>query len=201
MQKLIKASSIKDDELFKLFAEIEKCCEICSKYKQPGLKPIVGFSLPKKFNDTVPVDLKENANRFRTADAVPSKRKGEIADSSIKHWIVVFGAPGVILSDNGGEFNNSLFLNMGEQFNITLKITAESSWSNSMVERHNGILAKTIEKLILDSKNKYSIDVVIAWAVNAKSSLHNCHGLSLTHVYHCFWLMIYQQWTKVQVIY
>ena len=66
---------------------------------------------------------------------------------------------------------------MAEQFNITLKTTAaESPWSNGMVERHNGILAKTIEKLILDNNNKYSIDVVIAWAVNAKNSLHNCYA-------------------------
>ena len=50
----------------------------------------------------------------------------------------------MILSDNGAEFNNSLFLNMAEQF--TLKITvAEFSWSNGMVERHSGILAKSIE--------------------------------------------------------
>ena len=66
---------------------------------------------------------------------------------------------------------------MAEQFNITLKTTAaESPWSNGMVERHNGILAKTIEKLILDNNNKYSIDVVIAWAVNAKNSLHNSYA-------------------------
>ena len=71
----------------------------------------------------------------------------------------------------------SLFLNMAEQFKITLKTAAELPWSNSMVERHNGILAKTIVKLILDS-NTYSIDVDIAWAVNAKNSLHNCYDYS-----------------------
>ena len=71
-----------------------------------------------------------------------SKRKEEIVDTFIKHWIAVFEAPGVILSDNGGEFNNSLFLNMTEQFNtITLETTAaESPWSNGMVKRHNGYL-------------------------------------------------------------
>ena len=65
-------------------------------------------------------------------------------DTFIKHWKAVFGAPDMILSDNGAEFNNSLFLNMAEQF--TLKITvAEFPWSNGMVERHSGILAKSIE--------------------------------------------------------
>ena len=45
LQKLVKASSINDDELLKLFVEIKHCCEICIKYKQQGLKPIKGFSL------------------------------------------------------------------------------------------------------------------------------------------------------------
>ena len=50
---------------------------------------------------------------------------------------------------------------MAEQFNVTLKTTAaELPWSYGMVERHNGILTKTIEKLILYSNNKYYIDIL-----------------------------------------
>lgn len=45
--------------MLKLFVEIENCCEICTENKQPGLKPIVGFSLFTEFNDTVLVDLRE----------------------------------------------------------------------------------------------------------------------------------------------
>ena len=82
------------------------------------------------------------------------------------------------MSDNGGEFNYSLLLNMAEQFIILKTTAAESPWSNDMVERRNTILAKTIEKLILDSNNKYSIDVVVTWTVTAKNSLNNCYGYS-----------------------
>ena len=105
----------------------------------------------------------ENANRFSTAAVVLSKRKVEIADTFIKHWIVVFKVPGVTFSDNRDKFNNNLFLNSDEYFNINLKIiAAEFPWSNSIAERHGGILAETTEKLMLESSNKYSIDVVIA---------------------------------------
>ena len=75
----------------------------------------------------------------------------------------------MITSDNGGQFNNRLFTQMVEMFNVNVKPTAaESTWSNGMVERHNAILAKTIEKLILEHTNTYQIDVIIAWAVSAK---------------------------------
>ena len=87
--------------------------------------------------------------------------KEEIVDTFSKHYIAIFGAPDMTLSDNGGEFNNRLFLNMAEQFNVTLKTTAaELPWLNGMVERHNGILTKTIEKLILYSNKKYYIDIL-----------------------------------------
>ena len=50
----------------------------------------------------------------------------------------------MLISDNASEFDNSLFANMAEMFNINIKPTAaESPWSNGMVERHNAILAKT----------------------------------------------------------
>ena len=57
--------------------------------------------------------------------------------------------PGMIISDNGGEFNNSLFTNMAEMFNINIKLTAaESPWSNDIIEQHNTILAKVKFKKI-----------------------------------------------------
>ena len=72
---------------------------------------------------------------------------------------------------------------MATQFNIYLKLTtAKSPWSYGMEERTNVILAKIIEKLILDHKNKYPNDVIIAWAVNAKNNLRHCYGFSPNHL-------------------
>ena len=92
LQKLVKSSSIKDVELLHLFDKIEKKkCEICIKYKKPSLKPAVGFSLSKEFNDVISMDLKhingttflhiiDNATRFSAAAVVKSKRQEEIVD-------------------------------------------------------------------------------------------------------------------------
>ena len=96
----------------------------------------------------------------------------ELVDAFIKHWIAIFGAPGTIFSDNGGEFSNDLFHDLGEQFNINVKTTpVKSPWSNGIVERHNSVLGKIVNKLILDENNKYPIDVIVAWAVSAKNAL------------------------------
>ena len=93
-------------------------------------------------------------------------------------WIVIFGAQEKIALDRD-EFND-LFV---KQFNISLKPpAAESLWSNSMVKRHNAILARTIEKLVLDQSNNYVVDFIIVWVVNAKDNLHNCYGYSLNQL-------------------
>ena len=56
------------------------------------------------------------------------------------------------MSDNGGEFNNELLRELYEQFSISVKSTAaEAPWSNGKVERHNAVIGKMINKLLLDN--------------------------------------------------
>ena len=77
---------------------------------------------------------------------------------------------------------------MATQFNIYLKLTtAKSPWTYGMEERTNDILAKIIEKLILDHKNKYPNDAIIAWAVNAKNNLRHCYCFSPNHLVCCLY--------------
>ena len=87
----------------------------------------------------------DNATRFSIAAVVRWKWKEEIVDAFIKHYIAIFGAPSMVFSDNADEINNSLFLNMAEQLNISSRIL--------MVKWHGCILAKSTEKLILNSDN------------------------------------------------
>ena len=73
-----------------------------------------------------------------------------------KNWIAIFGAPRVILSDNGGEFNNELLRQVCEQFYITINLTeAEAPWTNGSTKWHNDILGKVIviKKLKLNNNN------------------------------------------------
>ena len=98
--------------------------------------------------------------------------------------ITIFGAPRVILSHNGGEFNNELLCEVCEQFNITMKSTvAEALWSNGTVEQHNAVLWKMIKKLKLDNNNTYSNDVIVSWASSAKMHYTVVMVLAQTNLY------------------
>ena len=150
--KLAKDAGSDDKELFALIKEIAEKCETCKRYSKPKLRPAIGFSLAKEFNDVLSMDLKDyngtkflhmidHSTRFSAASIICSKRKETIVDCIFKYWVSIFGCPKRILSDNGGEFNNELMRDLGELLNARVMTTAaESPWQNGITERHNGIL-------------------------------------------------------------
>ena len=54
---------------------------------------------------------------------------------------------------------------------------AESLWSISLLEQHNGVLGNTMRKIMSDKTN-YSLETGVAWAIAAKNSLKNEYGFS-----------------------
>ena len=144
---LIKDSGREDNELSRCIENVQEKCGTCNNFKKPALKPVVGFALSKEFNEAVSMDLKDveehkvfhmidNATRYSAGAIIPGKAKEVIVDKFFMHWIALFGCPGKLLSDNGGEFNNDLLREMGEQLNIeVLSTAAESPWSNGITER------------------------------------------------------------------
>ena len=131
---LIKTSGITDTSFLELVKELDQNCDICLRYKRPQLRPVVGFSLAHDFNETVAMDLKpfrniyifhmiDRATRYSAGAIIHSKQKEVIIDKIFKHWISLFGTTKLFLSDNGGEFNNDIFREIGEQLNINVKTT------------------------------------------------------------------------------
>ena len=176
---LVKDANVEDQELFKSIIDAEDNCQICRRYKRPQLKPAVGFSLVKDFNETVSMDLKtyngflflhiiDHATRFSTAAVIRSKEKEEIIDKIFKHWVAHFGCPRKDLNDNGGEFNNKLFHDMAQLLNThVLSTAAEPPWQNAKTERHNAIISNMVDRT-LEVVN-CSIEVALAWALSTKN--------------------------------
>ena len=183
---LIKTAGISDKDLLDMVKDLDKSCEICMRYKRPSSRPVVGFSLAHNSNETVAMDLKQfwgvyilhmvdHAIRYSAAAIISSKQKEVIINKIFRYWIAIFGTPNLFLFNNGGEFNNELFRKMGEQLNINIKTTAaESSWSNGIVEKQNGVIGNMMKKVMSDIG--CTLEVALAWCISTKNLLLNSYG-------------------------
>lgn len=186
--KLVRDAGINDRYLID---EIKKCsenCQVCIRLKKPKPRPVVGFPLATKFNETVAIDLKfyrdvyflvliDIATRYCQSVVVTNKKPETILSGIFKCWIRIFGPMRTIFSDNGGEFSNEILRNMAENFNITVKCTAaESPWSNGTCERLNAVLGDNVQKILDDTS--CDIYTALSWAVAARNALQNNHGFS-----------------------
>jgi transposase InsO family protein len=189
LERLLKSTGEKYVDTLGMLQDIVDSCEVCSKYKRPSPRPVVGLPLASTYNETVALDLHQleknvwylhiidEFSRFSAACVVKSKQSSEIVGKFIQCWIGVHGAPKKVYSDNGGEFNNAEFRDMAENFNIEVGTTpAFSPWCNGLLERHNQTLTDILLKVRADSDLDW--ETALAWAVNAKNSLHNVHGYS-----------------------
>ncbi len=106
---------MRDTEFLKILLEFPNSCEICIRCKNTEPTPIVGFSLGTYFNEGLAMDIKEiNSNKIlhlidhdtRYSDGlrIPSMGSSDIIHAIFKHWVVYFGTPGFILTNNGREF-------------------------------------------------------------------------------------------------
>ena len=185
---LIEKAGVSNNDLKLEIKKISDNCEICAKFKKPTPRPVVSMPMASHFNDTISMDLKiwhnkyflvmiDNATRFCTATVINNKLPSTIISGIFSHWIVLFGAPKRILTDNGGEFNNEELRALGESYNIRVMATAaESPWSNGVCERLNAVIGDSVRKIIADSK--CSVEIALAWAVSARNSLSNNSGFS-----------------------
>ena len=177
-----------DKDLFEAIGEVSKKCVVCAKLKKSPPRPAVSLPLASKFNDAVSMDLKcwgskyflvivDVATRFVTATVIDNKQPGTIINGIFLSWIVIFGSPKKILSDNGREFDNSEMRDLGERFNIKIITTAaESPWSNGICERQNAVIADGVRKVMADTNCK--LDVALAWTISARNTLANHSGFS-----------------------
>ena len=186
--KLLKNAGNGDEDLVKQVKKVSSECKVCREYRKAPPRPVVGLSMGNEFNDCVAMDLKkyqniyllhliDHATRLSACAPIRDKRPETIIRELFKIWIQIYGFPRKFLSDNGGEFSNEKFRTMCGEVNVNVNTTAaESPWSNGLCERHNAIIADMIMKVREDTS--CSIELAVAWSINAKNSLANVHGFS-----------------------
>ena len=60
----------------------------------------------------------DHATRYSISCVITSKKKELIMKKIFQYWIGIFGHPNKILVGNGGEFDNTEFQTLCENFNI-----------------------------------------------------------------------------------
>ena len=188
LNRIIKNAGIKNKNLEKEIRCTTDKCITCIKHKRRLARPIVSLPMAYEFNEMIAIDLKtwgksyflvivDLATRFCSACVINNKLPSTIIKGLFLSWIVIFGPPKKLLSDNGGEFVNSEMITLSEAFSIKiLNTAAESPWSNGVCERLNGVLGKLVLK-ILDDVN-CDVQIALAWAVSARNAYYNNSGFS-----------------------
>ena len=77
-----------------------------------------------------------------------------------------------------GEFDNLLYLEVMEQYNIEVGATGASSpWSNGTCERNHAVIDLMVDKM-LEEDPKMKIKVALANVISAKNSMQNHLGFT-----------------------
>ena len=169
---------------------VVKSCDVCSPRTQPFPRPVVSLPLTSNFNEIVSIHLHQHGEKLwyfhiillftrqSAAEIIRSKSAETIIEAFFKCWICVYEVPKVgVLSDNGGEFNNSQFREMCSLLNNFVKTSAGySPWSNGVAERGNAILTEIVHKVRSDQN--VSWETALAWAMYAKNNLNYVYGFT-----------------------
>ena len=126
INKLLVNAGVKDNEMLRTMESVSEKCRTCRELSRVPPKPIVALPTGKVFNQHIAMDLKtinekhilhliDHATRYSRGCIVPNKEKSSIVSGVLKIWISLFGSPKSILSDNGGEFSNEDFVEIGQK--------------------------------------------------------------------------------------
>ena len=184
LQDLIKAAGNSSKEILGTVQSVCDECDICQRYGRKSSKPAVSLPLANAFNEVVAIDLHELTTlgrgtyymhvidlftRFSQATLIFNKRAETIVNAFNRCWNFVFGAPRQVFTDNGREFDNCIFTENAEMFNINILTTATySPWSNGCCERHNMMITETFLKTC-ESSPDTPRDLCLQQAVLAKN--------------------------------
>ena len=164
-------------------------CPVCaSKQKPRHPQAATATARPYGFNHHIHIDLKFvhdiREKRYAVLSMIclgtvkhhcvliKTRRSDYVAQKFFRHWVMLYGAPGRVTHDQGGEFEQS-FVAMLEQMAIPSTVTgAHAPWQLAIGERHGEILGVMIQAVVEEhSVEGYrAMKTALAAAVMAKNA-------------------------------
>ena len=184
--RLARALTLAGAPLEAIVAAKRHQCAVCQERKPPKVRRPASLPTPKDLGDQVHLDLLEiedarekkyfvahctdYATRFQAAEILADKSTKEVIRFMATRWLPTFGAPRVLVCDQGREFISWEMEEWTSSISTLLHhIAVQAPWQNGVAEKSGGIL-KTLMSAIVRSKSvvtKEEMDLALAEAVAA----------------------------------
>ena len=189
---ILKEAGKWQEKFSKMIDKIMERCEGCILRLRTPDRPAVAPPLSSDFGQVLGFDLKiwdknkgiyifymiDLFTRYQMAAIIKSKEPSAVINAFTLKWLPIFGKVDRIISDNGTEFQNEQMREVASQLDIELLSTgANSPWQNGTVER-NHMTTDSIISAIRRDYPKMSLEVALAWAINAVNSMSSVRGFS-----------------------
>ena len=192
LSNFLKGAEKWESPIPELLKDIHAECDICKLFKKTPPRPVVSLPIASEFGQILTMDLKEYKlpgvkyilhmidafTRFSVSTFLPRKLTSLVVEKILSRWVAVFGTPGRIWSDLGGEFNSEEMKEMGEILNVELGTAAGMApWMNGLCERNHQITDFCLEKILYENPHM-NPEMALIWATSAKNTLQMNNGFS-----------------------
>lgn len=140
-------------------------CSLCQERAQPKTRRPAALPTPKDVSDQVHVDLIEMedcaerrfyiahatdfATRFQVAEVLPNKSSKAVINFLSSRWVAMFGAPRVLVADQGREFVSWEMEEWASSVSTMLHhIAVQAPWQNGVAERSGSALKAILTAVV-----------------------------------------------------
>ena len=158
-------------------------CPICESRKKPKLQRPAHLTRQMGFNEVIGMDLFFIRRQpwlnivcwgtlYQWVEKLPDKTAETVAKAFMKSWCAHYGAPQMLIVDQGGEFTGRWFVDVISDAGILLHYAdVNSPWQNSRTERAGGIFKDKFEAVCQEAAVTNEDELSIAacetlWARN-----------------------------------
>ena len=105
--------------------------------------------LPESQGNKYILLIGDQFSKWYEAVAMPNQKAKTVAKAFVEHWIVGFGCPVNLNSDQGSNFMSKLFRSLCSELGIQRKSTTSyHPQGNAMIERTNRTIEECLSKYI-----------------------------------------------------
>ncbi|CAJ1399663.1 unnamed protein product [Effrenium voratum] len=157
-------------------------CPLCERRKKPGSQRPGHLARAMGFNECIGIDLFFIKDRvflnvvclgtsLQIVEMINDKTSEQVTAALLRTWFAHYGAPRMLICDQGGEFVGSKFADTLTDLGVIVHYTdVASPWQNGRVERFGGSFKSTLETVIHELTIQTEEELQIAVASTQTSS-------------------------------